>query len=526
VRDRDYKAEVRDRAAELRDRGAENRDAQARLDKKAGSERDKLASAQDQASSDDDEGSSGRDQRSADEDQRSADDDLAAGGDPVRYQRGVAAREQSRRDRGSASVSRQTTSAARRQEHENAAEASGKRGLVLGAHDRLKAADDREDAAGDREESARERAQAVRERIESAGAARRALETLESMSDAFFTLDSDWRFTYLNPQCDVILQRRREDLLGRNVWEEFPEAVGSRFDDEYRRAVREEVRVRFEERYEPLGRMLEIRAYPVNDGLAVYFTDVTEERLRDARLKQSERLEMLGQLTAGVVHDFNNLLAAVGGFAKLGQGAAVDETTTGYFDEIDAASQRAVALTRQLLGFARAQDLSPTIIDANEVVDGLSSLLRQLMPASIELRLALSPQPVPVFLDRPQLEQVLLNLIVNGRDAIDPPGSITVSTMNDAPEGVMHDVRAPSGWLQVTDTGSGIPEDVRPHIFDPFFSTKPPETGTGLGLATIRGIISQSGGSIIVDSTVGVGTTMIVALPAGPQLPRPPQRSM
>jgi signal transduction histidine kinase len=109
---------------------------------------------------------------------------------------------------------------------------------------------------------------------------------------------------------------------------------------------------------------------------------------------------------------------------------------------------------------------------------------------------------------------------VNGRDAIDPPGSITVSTMNDAPAGVMHDIRTPSGWLQVTDTGSGIPEDVKPHIFDPFFSTKAPGTGTGLGLATIHGIVSQSGGSILVDSMVGVGTTMTVALPGNP--PSPP----
>lgn len=504
MRESDERADVRDRAAELRDRGAEERDARAGRDEEAESERDEAANAQDQAWSDDDQASSGRDQRSADEDQRSADDAFAAGGDAATYQRGVAARDQSRQHRRSASVSRRETSAAR--EHEHVDDASRDRG-ALDANDRLKAADDRAGAADDR-------AEAVRDRTESAGAAQRALETLESMSDAFFTLDSDWRFTYLNPQCDVILERRREDLLGRSVWDAFPEAVGSRFDEEYRRALSEQTRVRFEERYEPLGRTLEVRAYPVGDGLAVYFTDVTDERLRDARLRQTERLEMLGQITAGVVHDFNNLLTAVGGFAKLGQRAAADEKTTAYFDQIDEASQRAVALTRQLLGFARAQVIAPAIVDVNEVVDGLYSLLRQLMPDGIELQLALSTQPVPVFVDRSQLEQVLLNLIVNGRDAINPPGAITISSMNDAPADVTHDVRVRSGWLQVTDTGSGIPEDVRPYIFDPFFSTKPPEAGTGLGLATIYGIVSKSGGSIYVDSAVGVGTTMTVALPA------------
>lgn len=171
-------------------------------------------------------------------------------------------------------------------------------------------------------------------------------------------------------------------------------------------------------------------------------------------------------------------------------------------------------MTRQLLAFAREQDLAPTAIDLNDVVDSLASLLRQLVPAGIDLRVVLSPQPVPVFVDRSQLEQVLVNLVVNSRDAIDTTGSITVSTSTDAPPDVVHDIHHPAGWLQVTDNGSGIPAEAMPHIFDPFFSMKPPETGTGLGLATIYGIVSQSGGSIFVDSTVGVGTTMTVVLPA------------
>ena len=393
--------------------------------------------------------------------------------------------------------------------------------IVLAEHDRDEAAGDREEAAGDREraahdreEAAGDREEALRGRTESAAAAQRAVETLESMSDAFFTLDSEWRFTYLNPQTEAILGRRREDLLGKNMWQEFPEGVGSRFDDEYHRALREQVAVRFEERYEPLGRTLEIRAHPVAGGLAVYFTDVTDERLRDERLRQAQRLEAIGRVTAGVAHDFNNLLVAVGGFANLGQAASVDEKTRSYFDAIDSASQKAVALTRQLLVIAREQDLSPAVIDLNNVVEGLSSVLRQLTPAGIDLHLALSPQPVPVFVDRSQLEQVLLNLVVNSRDAVGTTGSITVSTTTDEPAGVVHEVRVASGWLQVADTGAGIPADVMPFIFDPFFSTKPPETGTGLGLATIYGVVSQSGGSIFVDSTLGVGTTMTLAFPA------------
>jgi len=150
--------------------------------------------------------------------------------------------------------------------------------------------------------------------------------------------------------------------------------------DEYRRALREQVPVRFEETYEPLGRTLEVRAYPVPDGLAIYFSDVTTERLHQERLRQAQRLEAIGRVTAGVAHDFNNLLAAVCGFAKLGQAASVDKKTASYFDQIDSAGEKAVELTRQLLAFAREQDLAPTVVDLNDVIDGLSSLLRQLVP--------------------------------------------------------------------------------------------------------------------------------------------------
>ena len=381
------------------------------------------------------------------------------------------------------------------------------------AHDRESSAHDRQDSAQDRHASARDRSEASHERDESADAAQRALETLESMSDAFVTLDFEWRFTYLNPQSEEILQRSRTDLIGKNVWDEFPEGVGTSFFDGYMKAMNDRVPVRVEETYEPFGKTLEVRVYPVAAGLAVYFTDVTNERIRDGRLRQTERLETLGRATAGVAHDFNNLLAAVSGFAQLGQSESAEPAISGYFAEINAASHRARALTRQLLTFARKQDLSPTVIFMNEVVDELSTLLRQLLPSGVELVISSSSAPVPVFVDRSQFEQVLLNLVVNSRDAIEERGSITVRTLNEAPANADHEIRTPSGWLEVTDTGSGIPKHIQPHIFDPFFSTKPPDGGSGLGLATTYGIVAQSGGSIFVESSVGVGTTMTVVLP-------------
>jgi signal transduction histidine kinase len=382
------------------------------------------------------------------------------------------------------------------------------------ADDREVAADDREVAADDREAATRGRGLARRGRTEHEAAARRALATLESMSDAFFTLDSEWRFTYLNPQTEAILERPRDELLGTSMWDEFPDGVGSQFENHYRRAVRDQVPVRFEGPYEPLGRTIEVRAFPVADGLAVYFTDVTNDRLLDARRRQTERLEAIGRVTAGVAHDFNNLLTAVRGFAQLGEAASEDETTTSYFAAIDSAGDQARQLTRQLLAFAREQALSPVVVDLNQVVEGLATVLRQLVPARITVDIVLAPDPVWVFVDRSQLEQVVSNLVMNGRDAIETSGTITITTMSDGPVAVAHDVRVASGWLQVGDTGSGIPDDAVPHIFEPFFSTKPRETSTGLGLATIYGIIRQSGGSIFVDTTPGVGTTMTLALPA------------
>ncbi|MDX6486367.1 MAG: two-component system, cell cycle sensor histidine kinase and response regulator CckA [Gaiellaceae bacterium] len=228
------------------------------------------------------------------------------------------------------------------------------------------------------------------------------------------------------------------------------------------------------------------------------------ERLHEDRLPPSRQLEALGRVTVGVAHDFNNLLTAIRGYADLGAAAARDEATAHFFAEINSAGQRAGELTRQLLQFGRRQDVSPTALDLNEVVDGLHSLLRHVLPTAIELRLELSARPVLVLADRPQIEQALLNLVVNSRDAIDGEGSITVTTTEA--DG--------SSLLQVRDTGSGIAEAMLPHIFDPFFSTKATDAGTGLGLATVHATVSQSGGTVFAESTSGLGTTMTIALPA------------
>lgn len=499
----------------------------ARQHDRAASDRDDEATDRDRTGSDRDGVAGRRDELSADGEQRTADADFRdGGGGAMWYRRGIVAGEQSERDRASSAEDRGEAAGDRQQAARERGEAHRERTQAgvereQAGRDRDKSAEDRGIAAEDRHQAARERGEALHDRNQAGIAAQQALATLESMSDAFLTLDTEWRFTYLNPQTEAILDRRREDLLGTNMWEEFPEAVGTRFHDEYQRALRDQVSVHFEEHYRPLGRTLDIRIYPVAGGLAVYFSDVTSERRRDGQHEQSRRLEALGQVAAGVAHDFNNFLAVIGGFANLGQEAFRDDSKASYyFDQIDAASQKATALTRQLLTFGRSQALSPALIDLNETVDGLRSLLNQLTLPTVEIDLALAPGPVTVFADRSQVEQVLINLVVNSRDAVDASGSITIATMTSAPAGTAGDVGDPCGWLQVADTGSGIPPDVLPHVFDPYFTTKSPEAGTGLGLATIYGIVSQSGGGVFVDSTVGVGTTVTVALPCAAPVAR------
>ena len=310
------------------------------------SSRVRWASDRDQELSDQNQAASQQDQLSADEDQRSRDEELAAVGDAssrviASYQRGLLARRRTRHERDWVSVLREDVAAQRlREGYADATNLLVNRDRIEAAEDRHRAAEDRHEAAGDRRTAAGERVEALVQRKEHAVAAQRALETLECMSDGFETFDSEWRFTYLNPQAEAILGCRRDELLGKSLWEEFPDAVGTRFYNEYRRAVREQVPVRFEEIHQPSGRTHEVRAYPVPNGLAVYFTDVTDQRIRDAQVRQSERLEALGRVSADVAHDFNNLLAAVGGFAQLGRTISIDKQTIDYFNHIETASQR------------------------------------------------------------------------------------------------------------------------------------------------------------------------------------------
>jgi signal transduction histidine kinase len=250
----------------------------------------------------------------------------------------------------------------------------------------------------------------------------------------------------------------------------------------------------------------------------VVLTDEISERRRveqalresQAQLRQSQKLEAIGTLAGGIAHDFNNLITVITGYTQL----ALMRTAAGTPEAADLrqvvdASDRAANLTHQLLAFSRKQVLQPSVLDLGAVVDGIAPMLQRIIGEHIELHIESAGPLARVRADRGQLEQVLLNLAVNARDAMPSGGRLTIATRNLS---LPH--RPNAVELAVTDTGLGMSDDVRERAFEPFFTTKEPGKGTGLGLSTVYGIVNQSGGTVAVDSAQGRGTTFNIVLPA------------
>ena len=260
-------------------------------------------------------------------------------------------------------------------------------------------------------------------------------------------------------------------------------------------------------------------------GAAVVARDVTERNRAEAdrralehRLRQSDRLESLGHLASGIAHDFNNLLSAIMNYAAFAEEATEKSEVRADVQQIQSAAQRAARLTRQLLTFARREPAQPQPLDLNELVDDIRNLLSRSIGAHIELIVELADGLPAIMADRGQVEQVVLNLAINARDAMPGGGSLTITTslaeLDEAYCGA-HPGAHPGRYaeLAVADSGTGISAEVVSHIFDPFFTTKPEGQGTGLGLSTVYGIITAAGGSISVDSELGTGTTFRLYFP-------------
>ncbi len=259
--------------------------------------------------------------------------------------------------------------------------------------------------------------------------------------------------------------------------------------------------------------------------LLTYLRDVTERKTLEEQLRQAQKMEAVGQLAGGIAHDFNNLLTAIIGSGELLL-RELDPADPARLDliEINRAAHRAAGLTRQLLAFSRKQVLQPRLLKVNDVVTELTALLRRVIGEHVELRLDLEPALGPVLADPGQLEQVITNLAVNGRDAMPDGGVLTIRTGNldDGPvsgSGPEGDLLGPHVALAVSDTGIGMDERTRARLFEPFFTTKEMGRGTGLGLATVYGIVRQSGGQIRVHTQPNQGTTFTVYLPRAEGVP-------
>jgi two-component system, cell cycle sensor histidine kinase and response regulator CckA len=247
--------------------------------------------------------------------------------------------------------------------------------------------------------------------------------------------------------------------------------------------------------------------------------DITERKALEEQLRQSQKLEAIGMLAGGIAHDFNNLLTAIIGYSELSLfQLRQEDPLQQYISEVKRAADRAAGLTRQLLAFSRKQVMQPKVLDLNTIISELEKMLHRVIGEDIELRAMLEPEVGSVKADPGQIEQVIMNLAVNARDAMPQGGKLTIETQNiylNDEYARQHITVNPGHYvmLAVSDTGTGMDEKTQAHIFEPFFTTKRAGHGTGLGLSTVYGIVKQSGGNIWVYSELGQGTTFKVYLP-------------
>lgn len=273
------------------------------------------------------------------------------------------------------------------------------------------------------------------------------------------------------------------------------------------------------------GPVVEASATPVRDaegavqGVIMRLADISVQKQLEAQLAHGQRAQSIGQFAAGIAHDFNNLLTAVLGAAEAALGRpALDAETRDDLSQIQESAQRGAGIVRQLLAYARQSRLRPEDVGVDEALSGMDGLLRRLLGRRIRLQLDLAAAESVVRVDPTQLDQVLVNLASNARDAMPRGGTLTLRSRLASPEAVPSEgpCALPRGRyvvIEVEDTGGGIPPEVLPRIFDPFFTTRRDQGGTGLGLSMVQGIVRQSGGSLTVESTPGIGTVFRVFLP-------------
>jgi len=361
-----------------------------------------------------------------------------------------------------------------------------------------------------------------------------ALAVLEASPNAVVAVDRRGRVVYANPKVEATFGWTPAELVGERVERLVPERVSARHEAHREGFLAQPVSRPMGIGLDLAGRRRDGREFPVEISLAPIETDaglvivatvidITARKTLENELLQAQKMESLGRLVGGIAHDFNNMLSAIGGNAELLLADLADvrqpDELRRSAEEIKSAADRAATLTRQLLAFSRQQVVRPQVLDLNVAVAELEPMLRRLIGENVRLKLTLGPAAGCLHADRGQLDQILVNLVVNARDAIAAAGTITVETAAvdfDEPFAMRHFELTPGSYvmLAVSDDGAGMDRATREHAFEPFFTTKEPGRGTGLGLATVYGIVRQAGGHIWLYSEPGHGTTFKLYFPA------------
>ena len=358
----------------------------------------------------------------------------------------------------------------------------------------------------------------------------RLVAAVEQASDMIAITSADGTIEYVNRAFEVESGYEADFAIGEKLVDlvrsgSHPEAFYTELDDATRREGAWADTI-VDRRRDGSLHEVNLRISPIRGatgeiaGFVHVGRDLTRERALEGQLRQAVKMEAIGQLAGGVAHDFNNMLTAIRGYAELVDGEISPENVQLRDDlsQIILTADRAAALTRQLLAFARKQVVEPTILDPSEVVHGLAPMLRRLLGEHVELAIDARRDGGRILIDPHQLEQVIVNLAVNGRDAMPGGGHLTVTLraveLDPSSQRAWPDLApGPHVELAVADTGTGMTREIRDRVFEPFFTTKPPGHGTGMGLAMVHGIVTGAGGAIGIESAPGTGSTFRLRFP-------------
>jgi PAS domain S-box-containing protein len=349
----------------------------------------------------------------------------------------------------------------------------------------------------------------------------------EAAHDSIFIVDRIGRIEYANAASGEQFGVRSEDQIGRVLHDVFPPATANALWRELSTVFATGERHYYETRFETpqgelwLGTWLVPMSQVGSEPTAVMGVarEITDRKRLEREFAQAQKMEAIGRLAGGIAHDFNNLLTAILGYSELLLDRVADESAfTQDVDEIRKAAERASRLTRQLLAFSRKQPIAARILDLNEVVADLEKMLTRVIGEDVRFEITVGTNLGRVKADPGQIEQLLMNLVINARDAMPKGGRICLKTANadlDAEFVRKHDGAVAGRYVRIVveDSGCGMTPEVLAHVFEPFFTTKPAGKGTGLGLATVYGIVKQSGGYITIDSAPSAGTKVTTFLP-------------